>query len=56
MTGNLRIAPQVRQVTVTCFERLFRTRIRQLFPGIQTVPHSLQMNLETSRGIFILAR
>lgn len=54
MTGNLRIDPQTKQVTVTCVDRLVRTRTRQFLPGIQTVPQVLQMDLEISRGICIL--
>jgi len=55
MTGNLLIAPQLRQVTETCLDLLLRTLILQFLPGTNTVPQFLHNCLEISLGSFILA-
>lgn len=55
MTGNLRIVPQLRHVTDTCFDLLLRTLILQFLPGTNTIPQLLHICLEISLGSFILA-
>ncbi len=55
MTGNLLMAPHLKQVTETCLDLLFRTLILQFLPGTSTEPQLLHSCLDICLGSFILA-